>query len=62
MKDAHNPNDTDSSELAIHHTLGLNRHQAIPGDALKDIVLSNPVTLAEIRTCLIRLGAQDAPT
>lgn len=58
----HNPDDTDGSEIAVHHTLGTNAHQAMPGDVLRDLVVSDPPTSAQILEALTRLGAYVAST
>jgi hypothetical protein len=62
----HNPDDTDDSEVAIHHTLGFNRHQAMPGDALSGFSLKGAAPtdplIKQIVSALILLGATDATT
>jgi hypothetical protein len=59
----HNPDDVDDSEVAIHHTLGFNRHQALPGDALSGFSLKGPAPtdplIKQIVSALILLGAND---
>jgi hypothetical protein len=66
VKSHHNPDDTDDSEIAIHHTLGFNRHQALPGDVLsgfsiKGAVPTDPL-IKSILAALVLLGATDGTT
>jgi len=62
----HNPGDIDSSEIAVHHTLGLNRHQAMPGDVLSSFSITGPAGTPEfydsILAAFVALGATDATT
>lgn len=65
MPSKHNPNDADNSEIAVHHTLGLNRHQAMPGDILSSFTLTGPHTVAvipQLIEALVALGATDSTT
>lgn len=55
----HRNDDVDTSSDAHHHTLGIGRNKAMPGDVLRGISVSS-ADLATIVAALVELGATDA--
>lgn len=54
-KEAHAYSDTDSSDGAIHHTLGIGNNKAMPGDIVQGMPLSATPTAGELYDILKKL-------
>jgi hypothetical protein len=60
---SHNPDDVDNDDDSFHHTLGLARGQAIPGDALSSVTFTGAKPTGfnlQVLNALVALGATDA--